>query len=408
VNNMEDRLRDAYRAATDTIDPDSLPGPGVQVVRPAVPGGRAARRRTAPRSRRLRLALPVAAAVATGALVLAVTALAPHAATQHPATQHPATIPVGPAASASALPPFTVVVWGDSLTVFDTASGTIAGNMNSPQGQQFMQVAPDGNARTFIVSSTLASSAACSATFYRLQLTDDGAPLSLTSLRTVPGYTPSALAVDGGTLAYSVAHCATGNGPGPSAGNTVIGYIGDAQRRWTFTLDEDYATALSASATGTLAFAMVPGSGLNEVAMVLHTASRSGAIAATSRVVVPGPGTVQSVALSPDGKTLYACNWAASTETLAAYNTATGRRIDVLHSWHTSAKQNPSCHLGVDGSGRYLLAEVSVINVATSSSELSSTTTLTGYRLGSATPIPIGTKLAEPPSGEFGGGGSAW
>jgi hypothetical protein len=403
VNNIEDRLRDAYRAATDTIDPDSLPGPGVQVVRPAVPGGRAARRRTTPRSRRLRLALPAAAAVATGALVLAAIALAPHA-----TTRHPTTIPAGPAASTSGLPPFTVVVWGDSLTVFNTASGTIAGNMNSPQGQQFMQVAPDGNARTFIVTSTLASNAACSATFYRLRLDGDGAPLSLTTLRTLSGYTPSALAVDGGTLAYSVAHCATGNGPGPSAGNTVIGYIGDAQRRWTFTLDEDYATALSASATGTLAFAMVPGSGLNEVAMVLHTASRSGAIAATSRVVVPGPGTVQSVALSPDGKTLYACNWAGSTEMLAAYNTATGRRIDVLHTWHTSTKQNPSCFLGVDGSGRYLLAEVSVSNVATTSSPLSSNTTLTGYRLGSATPIPIGTQLANSPSGEFGGGGSAW
>lgn len=146
MNTVEDRLRDAYRAAANTVNPDSVPGLSDQVTR-------VARR---PRSRRLQFALPAVAAAATCALIVATTTLVPHA-----AARHTTSVPARSAASArsadsaSALPPFVVVSQGDSLMVYDTVSGVVAGTMNAPSGQQFDEVAPDGNDRTFLVATGL-------------------------------------------------------------------------------------------------------------------------------------------------------------------------------------------------------------------------------------------------------------
>lgn len=386
MNTVEDRLRDAYRAAANTVNPDSVPGLGDQVIG-------VARR---PRSRRLQFALPAVAAAATCALIVATTTLVPHAAARH-TTRVPARSAASarPADSASALPPFIVVSQGDSLMVYDTLSGVVAGTMNAPSGQQFDEVAPDGNDRTFLVATGLDSlSDSCSATFYRLQLTAGGQPLTLTQLRTMTGYTPTAVAADGGTFAYSVAHCATGSGHQSS--NTVIGYIGAGSRRWTFTLSEDYANNLAVSASaGKLAFPMfIPGGGLDQAGLVLDTGSRSGTVAGASRVTLRSHGGVQSVAISANGATLYACSSQGTTMTIAAYDTATGMRTRVLRDWAVSQKSVIICDLSTDASGGYLLASVTNTDPAQDTSPAQSGTTLTGYRLGSTKTVTLPLQLA--------------
>ena len=72
----------------------------------------------------------------------------------------------------------------------------------------------------------------------------------------------------------------------------------------------------------------------------------------------PGHG-VEGVALSPDGKVLYACSRRAATAAgyrysavLAAYHAASGRKIRVLGTWNSG--QFP-CLLAIAPSGDYAL-----------------------------------------------------
>jgi hypothetical protein len=320
----------------------------------------------------------------------------------HALAHHTTTLPARPAASArsasaSALPPYAVVSQGDgdSLTVYDTVSGAVAGTMNAPSGQQFVDVAADGNDRTFLVSTSLDAVTSCTATFYRLQLSANGQPLSLTQLRAVAGYTPTAVAADGGTFAYSVAHCAT-NSSGHLSPDAVIGYIGAGSRQWTFTLSEDYANTLAVStSTGKLAFPMfVPGEGLVQSGLVLDTGSRSSTVEGASRITLSGHGSVQSVAMSANGGTLYACTQQGTTMTIAAYDTATGTRTSVLRDWRVPQRTTTICDLSTDASAGYLLASVTTTGAATDTSVGQSTFTLTGYRLGTATTITLPSQLA--------------
>ena len=62
-----------------------------------------------------------------------------------------------------------------------------------------------------------------------------------------------------------------------------------------------------------------------------------------------------TLAISPDGRTLYTCAPDGPTVVVAAYSTATGARIRVLHQW---PGQESSCQISLDPTGRFLLAAV--------------------------------------------------
>jgi hypothetical protein len=383
VNSIEDRLRDAYRSATDTVSPDSLPGLGTPVVRPAPHRGR-----------RFRFTLPAVAAAATAAAVAAALTLAPHA-----TAPRTTTVPAHPATASGPLPTYIVAVQPTGLFIYDTTSGTVTGTIDAPSGQQFEQVISQGNDQSFVVTTALTSISSCAATSYRLQLSASGTPGQLTRIGTLNGYTPTAYAMAGTTTALSVARCSPGPG-GTESGNAVLGYIAAGGRHWTFTLSEDYPSTLAVSAdTGLLAFPMViPGSGLNQEGLVLSTASRPGAVARTARVAVRVQGTLQSLSISPDGATLYGCSVYRSMATLAAYDTATGARTGVLDRWRVSTRQLVYCDVTLDSSGRYLLASVDTVNPATDSGGARASTVVTAYRLGSLTPIRIPYPLAGTPT----------
>jgi hypothetical protein len=78
-----------------------------------------------------------------------------------------------------------------------------------------------------------------------------------------------------------------------------------------------------------------------------------------------------TLAISPDGRTLYACESDGLTGTLAAYSTATGAQTRVLHQWPVKGSgggapgtnsgymsRGFSCQISTDPTGRYLLAAV--------------------------------------------------
>jgi hypothetical protein len=369
VNTMEDRLRDAYRAATDTISPDSLPGLGTQIVRSSPP-----------RRRRFRFAMPVATAAATAAAIAVVLSLAPSAPSR----------PAGASRPAAQLPPYTVVLETNQLLAFNTTSGMVTGIVSTPYGQQFAQVAVDGNDRTFVVATSLTSMSACATSYYRLQLSPTGIPGRLTPLRTLNGSVPAAMSVAGGEFADAVAHCPPAAGSSES-GHTVVGSIAVADRRWTFTQTEWvslYTLALSANAR-VLAFPMT-GDG-----MVLNTASPSGTVAGASRAAVRVHGVVQSLAISPDGTTLYACSVADRTATLASYDAATGGRIGVLGQWHGST--STYCDVTLDPSSRYLLAAVETVTVRLGRHIPDRQVVMTAYRLGSPTSLRLSLPLPSAP-----------
>ena len=369
MNDLESRLRDAYRAAADTIDPATIPGLAVSAEPRAALSWR---------MRLVRHLAPIAAAAAV--IIVAIVTTIPlgtpprhHAQTaprHHPQAVKPRATP------AASPPPFILVDLGSSLKVYNTRTGAGVATLTAPAGQQFEDVASGGTAQTFLAATGLSGSA-CHAYFYRFELSAAGQPSPLTFLRSVPGSQPTAVtAIPGGDgYAYSTAHCVT------APPNGEIGISGPAgNRTWAYDQADDYAVSLAATADGhTLAFSYPTASG----DVLLNTSSSSPTVGGASQVVQSVPDSA-TLAISPDGGTLYACASDGVTGTLAAYSTATGAQIRVLHQWPLSSQgSNSSCQVSADPTGRFLLAAVTP--------DLNKPSTLTGFdlRTGASVTLPV-------------------
>jgi hypothetical protein len=295
----------------------------------------------------------------------------------------------------------------------------VTGTVPLPTGQLFGQVADAGNGRTFVVSTGLSDYTNCEARYYKLRLTAAGKPLPLALIRSVPGYTPTALTAnaDGSTVSYAVAHCATGSGSGHMSQNAPIGVVAvtgpNVNRQWTFSLGEDYPTNLAISADGaTLAFPMFISGTMEQKGLLLNTASRSATVAGASRVVLSGSAhvatgrlPVQSLAISPDAKTVYGCTYDGRTIAIAAYDAGTGKQTRLLRRWRTPGNTNLFCELTTDPSGRFLLATVQTSTQPSTTDELLRVkTVLTGYDLQVNTAITLPVQV----DGEIGWGAAAW
>ena len=324
---LEDRLRDTYRALADTVDPAGIPDLTVG----------AEPRATGPM--RLVSALAAAAAVA---LVAVLTTIPAGISTSH----HAHAVKTGAIPAASA-PAFTVVDRGSALAVYLTRTGVRVATLAAPARQRFELVASGGTARSFLAATGLAGSA-CHAYFYRFELSATGKPSALTFLRSVPGSLPTAVAAipGGGSYAYSTVHC------DHAPPNGEIGISGQAgNRTWVYDEGDDYAFSLAATGDGhTLAFSLAAPSGN----MLLNTNSAARTVGGASRILQSVPASV-TLAISHDGQTLYACAATGPAVTLAAYSTATGAQIRVLHQW---PGQELTCQISLDPTGRFLLAAV--------------------------------------------------
>ena len=362
MNAPDDRLRDAYRAVADTVDPATIPALAVP------PQPRATLRQ------RMRFVTPLAAAAAVTIVVTASHLLAggPPPRQHAPPAKHHAPAVVS-------LPAFTLVNLGSSVKVYNTRTGARMARLKPPAGQQFEDVASGGTARTFL-AATGNSGSACHAYFYRFELSATGQPSPLRFLRSVPGSQPTAItaASGGSSYAYSTVHCAT------APPNGLIGISGrSGHRTWAYDQADDYTFSLAATADGrTLALSLYAGSRYeNEL---LDTSSTARTVSGASRILNSVPAS-KTLAISPDGQTLYACSAVGATGTLAAYSTATGAQIRVLHQWPMSA-QGFSCQISADPTGRFLLAAVTP--------SLQQPSTLIGFDLRTGASVTLAVQAA--------------
>lgn len=354
---LEDRLRDTYCALADTVDPAEIPDLTVGAE---------------PRATRPMRLVTMLAAAAAVALVAVLTTIPVGISTWHHA--HAVKTGATPAASA---PAFTVIDRGSALAVYRTRTGVRVATLRAPARQQFELVASGGTARSFLAATGLAGSA-CHAYFYRFELSASGQPSPLTFLRSVPGSQPTAVAAipGGGSYAYSTVHCVH------APPNGEIGISGQADSRtWAYDQGDDYAFSLAATGDGhTLAFSLAAPSGN----MLLNTNSTARTVGGASRILQSVPTSV-TLAISHDGQMLYACASNGPTVTLAAYSTATGAQIRVLHQW---PGQEVNCQISLDPTGRFLLAAVAP-NVRLA-------WTLIGIDLRTSAPVTIPVRAALP------------
>ena len=378
MNDLEDRLRDAYRGATGTVRPET--------IRELRVTGARSRRAVRGRSRWTGILIPLGAAAAVAGLVLGALAIVPKPdgrAALAPATgSHRAQSPAAP------MPRFAVIPEGSVLTVISTATGRVIARLPALAGQAFEMAAAAADDRTFLVTADLNPQTSCETFLYEVRLSDTGQPSGLAPFVMLPGQpsglyrhvtaglagvlpTAVGLSPDGSTAALSTVRCA-GETPGHIGSTQVIGGIylvstasHRVTRQWSYTLADDYTHTLSLSADGSkLAFTM--SLGRSDVARLLPTSAPSGPVDSASRIVLRPPparfsSSIESAQLSPDGNTIYACTTAASgypgfTMYLASWSVSTGRLTRQFRTWTSGGAL--SCALTMDPGGRYVLVSL--------------------------------------------------
>jgi hypothetical protein len=349
MTDLEQRLRDAYGAAAATVHPDSIRG--LHEFR--VPARRLRPRRWILGSG---LVVPLSAAAAVVALVLAIAVIVPALTTRHrsAAASEPGT----------RIPQFTLADDGSDLRVLQTVTGRVVGRISAPAGLTFtgqasqaeIQVAGTASDRTFFVLASPTSST-CRMFLYKAQLGDGGQP-SLTRLPlTLPpgtGILELAASGDGRTAALLLGGCGKPS-PYASAMQANGGIIlvdlatGRLIRQWSYGPNETApilpGPSVYLSADGAqLAFPVYPKSGPNELTVrMLATSAPSGTLDSVSHVAWRQPhdtlmDAFPLMALSPDGKTLYACDGPLSKSSISitrllAFSATTGRQMSVLYAW---------------------------------------------------------------------------
>lgn len=378
MKDVEERLREAYRAAADTVQPDAIRALHQREI--------GSRRRTASgRPHRRRMLAPVAAAAVTATVAIGASVAVPALTAHHArsAGHHGGgTARSKSSTAAASLPEFVIENNGGTLQVVATATWKAVGQVSAPAGQSFEAVAGAADDRTFVVAADLNPQTTCAAWLYMLHLNSHGQPGNLIDLARSRGLPTSiAISADGTTVGYSIVHCA-GGATGQIAPSQPIGHIGILNvaqeegtlagtafirsRAWSFSLAEDYTNDLSLSGNGYLiGFSSyldgVPAADSTPVGRVLSAAAQSGTVQQRARILVRPAHTayagVDSVALSSDGHTMYACTHSGSsaadiTQTVGVYDTATGALTGALRTWHT---QDLSCSLTADPAGGHLL-----------------------------------------------------
>ncbi|HSR85533.1 MAG TPA: hypothetical protein VLM11_15270 [Streptosporangiaceae bacterium] len=368
MKSVEERLCEAYRAAGDTIKPDAIRALSAQDIR--------ARHRNAWLPRRGRALAPLAAAGVTAAVALGASLGLPALTAHHTqsarqqAGSSGAHAKTGPAAS---LPKFVVENDGGTIQVVDTASWQAVAHVAAPTGQSFESVAGAADDRTFVLAADLNPQTTCATWLYEMHLNSQGEPGPLRQLAPRSAGLPTSVAIsaDGGTVGYSIVHCA-GSAAGHVGASQAIGNIGvlsvasGQSRQWSFSLAEDYTSDLSLSGNGSLiGFSSyqdgVPAASATPVGRLLHADAQPGTVRQRAQILVQPASAVHagvdSVALSGDGHTLYACSHSGSsvtdmTQTIRAYDTATGNQTQVLRTWHPL---DLSCMISADPAGGHLL-----------------------------------------------------
>jgi hypothetical protein len=356
-----DRLRDAYHAVAEAVQPDDIG----DLRRPQPLPGLA---------RSVRWLTPLAAAAAVVLAIAAAVAIPRLAGPGPAAVTTPQT-----AEKNTGQPPFLVdLIRGTYLQVRDAATGRVLTQRKPPEADgHWVAVEATGNPGRFVVGVTYLRTSIemyCSSSqnytqLYTLTLTASGGVASLSPLYRIPdqfdtsvpsGRGALAVSADGRSIAYATAPC----GRHTSKTQMSVVVIRDGiPKIWT-TPWLAGPSGFSLSPDGSeLGYADVtpyewPVSPLGS-AWILPTGSPPGSAARWSRKLfsnVPKAGIqITDEALSPDGAIMYIVTTGPgnnpdqpATDTLYAYSTATGARLRTLHTWKDTISGPPSLTIAGD------------------------------------------------------------
>lgn len=388
----EQTLRAAYQSGARSVRADSLR----PLTRPAeVPArltGRRARSVLAPLATALAVTVTVAAAVTVPRLLTGPVAAGPR--------HEPSGVAPAVGAGTAARPFLAVIMARAELDIVSAATGAVTGRVlprDLPGASAHLRLtdvaAVDG--RHFLLFARSSAPGGCAPAYlYTLTISAAGRPVSVLpqALGAAPGNASGlAASADGGTVAFVTPGCGRITDPGQDTIYVLRhGRVSVYADNW-----QDNPTSLSLSADGsTLGFVertqRVPASS-RVSAWTLPTSARGGWAADRGHMVFtddvftydkhgrntrPGASQAASGYLSADGATLYlltaaspvCCGW--SSYTLSAYDTATGGRLRVLHTWPRSDTADPAIIISGDkalvwGINRGTVDEVSLSTGAT-------------------------------------------
>jgi hypothetical protein len=365
VNTLEERLRDAYRAAADTVRPEA--------VLPSVilsPPGRARTRPGRGPSRR-RLLVPLAAAAAVIAVAAAVAVLLPKAApglgrghlAEGPATTVPLTTPGF----------FVAMNWTQSPSVYvvNATTGARGSQIRLPFPAADLTSVATGDGQTFVVAATAPGT--CSTTLY-------GTPGAMTAFTKIDGQIGDpwemAVSANGQFVAYQTLACGhrsveqlakAAKDRQPQQGYlSVLDTVTGQTKQWT------YQTNVNGFVPGTGNVSISANGGVIGFANeVIDTSAPAGSLATHARVVATngefGASTdLGGLNVSPDGKTVYfETNKVATNQVgidkpvwsswqLRAFDLATGQ-TRLVRSF-PGTEGSPAA-VTFDPTGRYMIVE---------------------------------------------------
>lgn len=358
---VEEQLRDAFGAATDTITTQNLPGP------PAP----ARHRRLArwlwawPPRLRAKVLVPVAAAAAVAVIVVAATTVVPRLLPGQTAGRGGSGLAGGPTFFAG------VTSAGAVVNIYGSATGRVVASLRPPKPyHDFVAVSRLGGDRTYVVAAITAfSRTACTSHLFRFSIDGQGHPSELAPLSVPQVTAPVAELVssaNGKALAFTASEC--------PRGRQAVGVINLATRLTTTWIVPHHGHqpvsfgSLSLTGDGSkLGFVAGDPAGPVGVtnAYVLPTDSPSGPVMRHARKVLHVPTGVIRVVLNSNGSQAYA-ETLAHAETrpaqrgdavvLGEYSTTTGRRVRLIAHLRPVGRFLTGFSVTLDAAGKHLLA----------------------------------------------------
>jgi len=356
---MEERVRDAFGAAAETVTVQDLPGPPTPVDRSRAAWGL---RAWAPRAR-LHALVPVAAAACVAVIVVTATVVVPRllagpAGGQTGALAGAPKFFAGVANPPEHFPPSTV------LKIYRSATGQVAATVRPPSPEhEFAAVGRLGNDRTY-VAAAVTSFGACTTQLYRFGIDARGRASRLTPL-SVPQVTGIVLELAGSADGNVLAYTAFGSSRCVLHGHDQAGVIHLATRQiTTWSYGGQGATSFSSvslTADGSmLGLASGPGdpSGASD-AWILPTSAPAGPLVRHARKVLHLRTGVYRVVLNNTGSQAYVETGPASGRrgvvVLGLYDTTTGKRVRQLGRLGLGGPYLAKLWFSLDAAGQHLL-----------------------------------------------------
>jgi hypothetical protein len=346
---VEERVRDAFSVAAETVTARDLPGP------PTPAGGSGAargRRGWTPRAR-INALVPVAAAVCVAVIAVTATLVVPRLLAGPPGG--------GTATGLAGAPRFFAGVTENRqhnvLNIYRSATGRVVASFPAPRPDHlFEAVARLGGDRTY-VAAAVTSPRACTTQLYRFIIDPSGRPSGLTLLP-VPQITGVVMelagSADGNVLAYKVG--------GRCAPHQLTGVIHLATRQvttWSYGegLDGNLSLTANGSVLGFTAGYLSGPFGLANV-WVLPTNSPGGLLTRHAHKVLHLRTGVFRVFLANTGSRMYVetkLPARGGAVILSLYSTTTGKRVRLLGRLGPGGWHMAELSVTPDAAGQHLL-----------------------------------------------------